>query len=126
VSWESVGFPVIDRSGYGKLRGMDIVELTTSEDKYTLPRYYRGKKDYQKGKTNTKESEDGEEYFDNDDLEQSERHDNSQRRLEEALDNLQDRPLLLLCQQSEIGDVYCQRIEITSKHAGRSAPIQIK
>jgi hypothetical protein len=124
VSWESVGFPVIDRSGYGKLRGMDVVELTSSEDKYSLPKYYGGKTDYQKNKPNTKESEDGSEYSDNDDLEQSE-NDPAQRR-REALDDLHDRPLLLLCQQSEIGDVFCQRIEIAPKQSMRSAPIQIK
>jgi hypothetical protein len=45
---------------------------------------------------------------------------------DEPLDSASNHPSILLCQQSNIGDVFCQRIQLSPRHSTLPAPIQFK
>jgi hypothetical protein len=128
VSWETIGFPVIDRSGSGRLRGVDLVSISKSEDKYFLPAYNGWEKNHQR-----KRSVKQEKNLDRADLSSADENNLSDDEPDvdhiargEDLDHNLSQPLLLLCQQSEIGDLYCQRIQILPRQAPRCAPVQLK
>lgn len=99
--------------------------MTTSEDKYFLPKYYAGKKIDQNNQMKKNLQLDEEEEGFNESCSENENEKSSMDRMEH-LDNQSQSPLLLLCQQSHIGDIYCQRIQLLSKQSPIFSPIQIK
>lgn len=114
LSWEISGFPVIDRKMDHGLQGIDIIPLSSSEEKYFQDMYpYIGKK----GALAKDEDSGGG---------SDEEEDGVAQERSEPSDSSPNHPVLLLCQQSEIGDVFCQRIQIIPRHSPRSAPIQLK
>jgi hypothetical protein len=128
VSWETIGLPVIDRSGFGRLRGVDLISISKSEEKYFLPSYYVGKKNHQKRSSQQEQKGSIERSFDEngESEDDDELGDEDHTSRGEDLDHNLSQPLLLLCQQSEVGDLYCQRIEIIPRQSPRTAPIQLK
>lgn len=94
---------------------MDIVEISSSEDRYLIRKYvgtWRRKGQTIESDHNSK------------DIEEESNDELSETGIRELDDP--SHPLLLLCQQSDVGDIYCQTIQILPKNFRSIAPIQIK